>query len=89
MEEARPTTLYLLCGKICAGKSTLARHLAAHPATLLISMDHWMAILFPTENKTIDDSARLSARLRAAMGLMSSIFCSKVFLLSSIFRQTL
>src|SRR5882757_10389957 len=64
MEEARPTTLYLLCGKICAGKSTLARH----PATLLISMDHWMATLFPTENKTIDDFARLSARLRAAMG---------------------
>jgi predicted kinase len=68
MEEARPTTLYLLCGKICAGKSTLARRLAAHPATLLISMDHWMATLFPTENKTIDDFARLSARLRAAMG---------------------
>src|SRR5258707_4351187 len=64
MEEARPTTLYLLGGKICAGKSTLARH----PATLLISMDHWMATLFPTENKTIDDFARLSARLRAAVG---------------------
>jgi predicted kinase len=31
-------------------------------------MDHWMATLFPTENKTIDDFARLSARLRAAMG---------------------
>jgi predicted kinase len=54
MEKARPTTLYLLCGKICAGKSTLARHLAAHPAILLISMDHWMSTLFPTENRTID-----------------------------------
>jgi hypothetical protein len=31
-------------------------------------MDHWMSILFPTENKTIEDFARLSARLRAAMG---------------------
>jgi predicted kinase len=68
MEAARPTTLYLLCGKIAAGKSTLARRLAARPATLLISMDHWMSILFPTENRTIEDFARLSGRLRAAMG---------------------
>ena len=68
MEATRPTTLYLLCGKIAAGKSTLARRLAARPATLLISMDHWMSIMFPTENRTIEDFALLSARLRAAMG---------------------
>jgi predicted kinase len=68
METARSTTLYLLCGKIAAGKSTLARRLAAQPATLLISMDHWMSTLFPTENETIEDFVRLSARLRAAMG---------------------
>ena len=68
METVRRTTLYLLCGKIAAGKSTLARRLAARPATLLITMDHWMSTLFPTENDTIDDFARLTARLRAAMG---------------------
>jgi predicted kinase len=68
METARPTTLYLLCGKIAAGKSTLAMRLAAQPATLLIAQDDWMSVLFPTENRTIDDFARLSARLRAAMG---------------------
>jgi predicted kinase len=68
MEPARVTTLYLLCGKIAAGKSTLARRLAARPATLLISQDHWMSNLFPDENRTVDDFARLSARLRAAMG---------------------
>lgn len=62
------TKLYLLCGKIAAGKSTLARRLAERPATLLITMDHWMSLLFPTENRTIEDFARLSARLRAAMG---------------------
>ena len=62
------TTLYLVCGKIAAGKSTLARRLAERPATLLITMDHWMSFLFPTENRTIEDFARLSARLRAAMG---------------------
>jgi predicted kinase len=68
MEPARVTTLYLLCGQVAAGKSTLARRLAARPATLLISQDHWMSNLFPDENRTIDDFVRLSARLRAAMG---------------------
>jgi predicted kinase len=68
MESAHVPTLYLLCGKIAAGKSTLARNLAARPATVLISQDHWISTLFPTENRTIDDFARLSARLRAAMG---------------------
>jgi predicted kinase len=68
MDSAHVPTLYLLCGKIAAGKSTLARRLAAGPATLLISQDHWMSHLFPAEVRTIDDFARLSARLRAAMG---------------------
>jgi predicted kinase len=67
METVRPTTLYLLCGKIAAGKSTLARRLADRPATLVITMDHWMSALFPCENRTIEDFARLSARLRDAM----------------------
>ena len=68
MEPARATTLYLLCGKIAAGKSTLARRLAARPATLLITEDHWTSNLFSDDLKTIDDYSRLSARLRAAMG---------------------
>ena len=62
------TTLYLLCGKIGAGKSTLARQLAARPATVLISEDHWNATLFPDELRTIDDYVRYSARVRAALG---------------------
>ena len=68
MEPAHVTTLYLLCGKIAAGKSTLARRLAARPATLLISEDHWMSNLFFDDLHTIDDYGRLSARLRRAMG---------------------
>jgi predicted kinase len=68
METPRQTILYLLCGKIAAGKSTLARRLASHPRTLLIGMDHWMSTLFPIENRTIEDFTRLSARLRDAMG---------------------
>jgi predicted kinase len=67
MESAHAPTLYLLCGKIASGKSTLARDLATRPATLLITEDHWMSKLFSDELKTIDDYARCSARLRAAM----------------------
>jgi predicted kinase len=68
MESVHRPTLYLLCGKIAAGKSTLARRLAARPATLLISEDHWTSHLFSGDLRTIDDYARYSARLRAAMG---------------------
>jgi len=46
----------------------LAGRLARRPGTLLISLDHWMSLLFPAENRSIEDFARLSARLRAAMG---------------------
>jgi len=60
-------TLYLVCGKIGAGKSTLARQLAARPATLLISEDHWNSTLWADELKTIEDYVRLSTRLRTAM----------------------
>ena len=67
MTAPRPT-LHLLCGKIAAGKSTLAKHLAAAPTTLLISEDHWAAHLFKDELKTLDDYRVYSARLRAAMG---------------------
>jgi predicted kinase len=68
MPSAGAPTLYLLCGKIASGKSTLARHLASRPETLLITQDHWMSHLFPAEVRSIDEFARFSARLRAAMG---------------------
>src|ERR1700675_4460486 len=68
MNLAHAPTLYLICGKIAAGKSTLARCLAARPATLLISEDHWTSNLFAGDLKTIEDYGRYSARLRAAMG---------------------
>jgi predicted kinase len=68
MDAAHVPTLYLLCGKIAAGESTLARRLAARPTTLLISEDHWTSNLFSDDLRTIEDYARYSARLRAAMG---------------------
>ena len=61
-------TLYLLCGKVAAGKSALAQRLATRPGTLLISEDHWTSHLYADDLKTMDDYGRYSARLRAAMG---------------------
>jgi predicted kinase len=68
MDSIHKPILYLICGKIAAGKSTLARRLAARPATLLISEDHWTSNLFADDLRTIDDYTRYSARLRAAIG---------------------
>ena len=61
-------TLHMLCGKIGAGKSTLAAELARQPNTILISEDFWMATLYPGEVLTLDDYSTRSARLGAAMG---------------------
>ena len=68
MEPAHLPTLYLLCGKVAAGKSALAQRLAARSEALLISEDHWTSHLYADDLKTMDDYGRYSARLRAAMG---------------------
>lgn len=67
MATVSTPTLHLICGKIAAGKSTLAQRLANRSATLLISEDHWMSHLFGDELKTIQDYTRCSARLCSAM----------------------
>jgi predicted kinase len=60
-------TLHLLCGKIAAGKSSLAAALGAAPMTIIVSEDKWMFPLFGSEMKSVEDYVRYSARLRAAM----------------------
>jgi predicted kinase len=65
---AKTPTLHMICGKIAAGKSTLARHLADAPATILICEDVWLATLYPNEQQTVADYARNSRRLREVMG---------------------
>ncbi len=64
---ARGPTLHLLCGKIAAGKSTLARELAANPQTVLISEDVWLAALFADQLTTGVDYLRCSKKLQQAM----------------------
>ena len=67
MTTARPT-LHMLCGKIAAGKSSLAARLGAAPLTVIVSEDKWTAPLFGAEMVTVEDYVRCSARLRTAMG---------------------
>lgn len=59
--------LHMLCGKIAAGKSTLAATLARAPGTVLISEDDWLKALFADEMTTGADYLRCSARLQTAM----------------------
>ena len=62
------SVLHLICGKIAAGKSTLAARLAGAPRTILISEDFWLSRLYKDEQKTLEDYVRNSRRLREAMG---------------------
>lgn len=60
-------TIYLIAGKIAAGKSTLIASLAQAENTVLIAEDQWLAALFSDQMNTVPDYARCAARLRAAM----------------------
>ena len=61
------STLFLICGKIAAGKSTLAKELSSKDTTILISEDEWLAKLYPEEILNIRDYQTYSSRLRAVM----------------------
>lgn len=65
---AQGPILHMICGKIAAGKSTLAARLADAPDTVLVSEDYWMSRLYAEELKTVADYVRYSSRLRNAMG---------------------
>ena len=64
---AKPGTLYLLCGKMAAGKSTLARELAERSAGILLVQDDWLSHLFPGDIVDVPGFAKFSARLCAAL----------------------
>ena len=59
--------LHLLCGKIAAGKSTLAADLSNGPGTVLISEDAWLKPLYGDQMQTGAEFLRCSDLLRQAM----------------------
>jgi len=58
-------TLHFFCGKMAAGKSTLARKIAAKTNAVLISEDVWLSTLYPAEINNFNDYLTYSARLKA------------------------
>ncbi|MBO6758783.1 MAG: ATP-binding protein [Roseibium sp.] len=67
MPTKKPT-LHLLCGKIAAGKSTLAAHLSDADGTVLIVEDDWLAALYADEMATAKDYVRCASNLRDIIG---------------------
>ena len=60
-------TLYFMCGKMAAGKSTLAGELARLNDAVLLVQDDFLATLYPGEIRDIEDFVRYSARLRNSL----------------------
>lgn len=59
--------LIFVCGKMAAGKSTLARALAEREAAVLLELDHFLGLLFPGEIVDVPSFVKRSARIREAL----------------------
>lgn len=60
--------LVFFCGKMAAGKSTLARTLASEERAVLLVEDQFLATLFPGEIVDLAGYVRCSSRIREALG---------------------
>ena len=61
---AAKTTLHLFCGKMAAGKSTLAKKLAEQHNAILLVEDDWLSKLYSEEITDIASYIKYSARLK-------------------------
>ena len=57
------TTLHFFCGKMAAGKSTLAEKLATENNAILLIEDMWLAGLYPDEITDIPGYIKYASRL--------------------------
>src|SRR5262245_46353371 len=62
-----PARLIFLCGKMAAGKSTLARALAEREHAILLVQDEFLESLYPGEITDIPGFVKYSSRLRNAL----------------------
>lgn len=58
----------MLCGKIAAGKSTLASRLGSLDGTVLVAEDDWLNALYSGEMSSARDYVRCASKLRKVMG---------------------
>jgi predicted kinase len=68
MEMRNSAKLIFLCGKMAAGKSTLARDLAERENAVLLVQDELLEKLFPGEITDIPEFVKCSSRLKDALG---------------------
>ncbi len=66
-QDTTPPSLHFFCGKVAAGKTTLARELAQKEQAVLISEDLWLSRLFPEEIRTFQDYLTCSSRLKRVL----------------------
>ena len=67
-------TLHFLCGKMAAGKSTLAKRLSRERKAVVLVEDQLLATLFPSEKRDIADYVKCSHRIKEAVeGLVCNI----------------
>ena len=59
--------LVFFCGKMAAGKSTLARQLSDRPDAVLLAQDDFLARLFPGEVVDIPSFLKYSTRIQEAL----------------------
>ena len=69
--------LIFLCGKMAAGKSTLAKDLAQRENAILLVQDEFLNHLFPGEITDIAGYVRCSSRLNNAIGPLVCALLSK------------
>ena len=58
------STLHFFCGKMAAGKSTLAKTLAEKYNAILLVEDEWLSVLYPEQITNIPDYLEYSSRLQ-------------------------
>ena len=58
------TTLHFFCGKMAAGKSTIAKKLAKKYNAILLIEDDWLSQLYPEEITDIPEYIKYGARLQ-------------------------
>src|SRR5215469_17713101 len=66
-DMSNPAKLMFLCGKMAAGKSTLARHLAVREDAVLLVQDDFLNALFPGEITDVPAFVDRYMRLKNAL----------------------
>jgi predicted kinase len=73
----QPGRLFFFCGKMAAGKSTLAREISQRENAILIVQDEFLSHLFPDEVVDIPSFVKYSARLKDSLTAHIGVLLSR------------